>query len=76
MRAENPGKKSMLIADVAAVVGEAWRTLPDDLQVKYTALTEEDKQRYSRELKEYHNSNNSINSINNADGAAGGAGAA
>jgi hypothetical protein len=44
---------SLSVADVAKVIGEKWRSAPDDLKRRYEKAAKEAKERYEVELQAY-----------------------
>jgi hypothetical protein len=44
---------SLSVADVAKVIGEKWRSAPDDLKRRYEKAAKEAKERYEIELQAY-----------------------
>jgi hypothetical protein len=56
---------SLSVADVAKVIGEKWRSAPDDLKRRYEKAAKEAKERYEIEMQAYKQSgmNNNIKLI-------------
>lgn len=52
VRAENPNKK---ITEIATLLAEKWRALPDKKRVKYQKMHEEAKVKYQDAMEEYNN---------------------
>lgn len=52
VRAENPNKK---ITEIATLLAERWRALPDKKRVKYQKMHEEAKVKYQDAMEEYNN---------------------
>jgi hydrogenase maturation factor HypE len=44
---------TLSVADVAKVIGEKWRSAPDDLKRRYEKAAKEAKERYEIELQAY-----------------------
>lgn len=44
---------SLSVADVAKVIGEKWRSAPEDLKRRYEKAAKEAKERYEQELEAY-----------------------
>lgn len=57
VRAENPNSR---ITQIATLLAEKWRALPDKKRVKYHKMHEEDKLRYQREMDAYNNNKNAV----------------
>lgn len=51
VRAENPNKR---ITEIATLLAEKWRALPDKKRTKYHKMHEDDKVRYQREMDAYN----------------------
>ena len=48
VKEQNPGKK---ITEIATILADQWRNLPDKKRTKYHKLAEEDKARYVAEME-------------------------
>lgn len=47
---------SLSVAEVAKVIGEKWRSAPEDIKRRYEKAAKEAKERYEKDLQEYKKS--------------------